>query len=86
MKLDPKALAIAIAAAIAIIWTICSLLAFALPSMMSTMTAHMIHGHPDSFAWTLTLTGFFVGLIAWCAWSAVTGRLIAVAYNKFTSD
>lgn len=86
MKLNPSALAIASAVAIAIIWSLCSLLVFALPSMMSGMTGHMIHAQLDSFTWMLTFTGYFIGLIAWSVWAAVTGWLIAVVYNKVASD
>ena len=86
MKLDPSALAIASAVAIAIIWTFCSLLVFALPSMMSGMTGHMIHAHLDTFTWMLTLTGYLIGLIAWSVWAAITGWLIAIVYNKVVSD
>jgi hypothetical protein len=86
MKLNPSALAIASAVAIAIIWTLCSLLVFALPSMMSQMSGHMIHAHLESFTWTLTPTGYLIGLIAWSAWAAVAGWLIAFVYNKVASD
>ena len=86
MKLSPMALAIASAVAIAIIWTLCSLLVLTLPTMMSGMTGHMIHAHLESFTWMLTLTGYLIGLIAWSAWAAVTGWLIAVIYNKVASD
>ena len=86
MKLNPSALAMAGAAATAIIWTLCSLLVFVLPSMMSEMTGHMIHAHLESFTWMLTLTGYFIGLIAWSAWAAIAGWLIAIVYNKVASD
>lgn len=82
MKLNPMALACSSAAAVAIIWTICSLFVLAFPSMMSGMTGHMLHIDPHVFTWILTLTGYLFGLIAWCSWAAVTGWLIAVVYNK----
>ena len=85
MRLNPNALALASAAAVAIIWTLCSLFVLAFPSVMSGMTGHMLHAHPDTFIWMLTLTGYVVGLIAWCAWAAVTGWLIAFVYNKVAS-
>ena len=82
MKLNPIALAIASALTIAIIWTLCSLLVFALPSMMSSMTGHMIHTHLESFTWMLTWTGYLIGLISWSVWAAITGWLLAVVYNR----
>jgi len=86
MKLNPGALATASAVAVAAVWTLCSLLVFAVPSMMSGMTGHMIHAHLDSFTWMLTPTGYLVGLIAWCAWAAITGWLVAIVYNKVAPD
>ena len=85
MKLNPRALAIASAVTVAIIWTVCSLFVLALPSMMSGMTGHMLHAHPHTFTWILTLTGYLVGLVAWCAWAALMGLLIAVVYNRVAS-
>ena len=84
MKLNPNALAIASALTIAILWTLCSLLVFALPSTMSGTTGHMIHAHLESFTWVLTWTGYLIGLIAWSVWAAITGWLIAVVYNRMT--
>ena len=86
MKLNPGALATAGAVAFALVWTVCSLLVFLAPSMMSGMTGHMIHAHLDSFTWMLTPVGFLIGLVAWSAWAAVTGWLIAVVYNRVASD
>lgn len=86
MKLNPNALATAGAAAFAAVWTLCSLLVFAVPSMMIGMAGHMIHAHLDSFTWMLTPTGYLIGLIAWSAWAAVTGWLIGFVYNRIVSD
>ncbi len=82
MRLSPTSLAAASAIAIAIIWTLCSVLVAILPSIMMSMTGHMIHAHMDDFSWRLTVTGYLVGLIAWSAWAAVTGWLIALVYNR----
>ena len=82
MKLNPIALAAASAIAIAIIWTVCSVLVAALPSSMMTMTGHMIHAPMEDFSWRLTFTGYLVGLVSWSAWAAVTGWLIGYCYNR----
>lgn len=82
MRLNPTAFAAASAIAIAIIWTLCSVLVAALPSSMMSMTGHMIHAHMDDFSWKLTLAGYLVGLISWSAWGAVTAWLIAYSYNR----
>jgi hypothetical protein len=82
MHLKPVSLAIAGALAIAVIWTICSILIVILPSAMLTMTAHMIHAELADLSWHMSGTGFLVGLIAWSVWTAITGWLIAVVYNR----
>lgn len=64
VKLNPIALATASAVGIGLVWTICSLFVFAIPSIMSGMTGHMLHTHLESFTWTLTATGFLIGLVA----------------------
>jgi hypothetical protein len=86
VNLNPIALATASALAIAVIWTLCSLLVFALPAAMSGMTGHMVHAHLESFTWVLTWTGYLIGLVAWTVWAAITGWLIAVVYNRVAAD
>ncbi len=85
MRLNPTAIAIASALAIAIIWTLCSVLVVLLPSAMTEMTAHMMHARLEGFSWMLTLSGFLIGLIAWSVWAAATGWLISVIYNRISS-
>jgi len=82
MRLNPTAVAIAIALAFAIVWTLCSILVALLPGVMTNMTEHMMHAHLQDFSWMLTLPGYFIGLIAWSLWAAVTGWLMAAIYNR----
>ncbi|HSG89893.1 MAG TPA: DUF5676 family membrane protein [Pseudomonadales bacterium] len=81
MKLDPLGLAAASAIAIAIVWTLCSILVALMPMQMSTMTGHMIHAQFE-MAWVMSWAGYLIGLIVWSAWAALTGCLIAIAYNR----
>ena len=82
MKLNPNKFAIACAGAIVILWVICSAIVYFLPVAMMYFTGHMMHADLSAIAWTLTGTGFIVGLVAWafCAW--ITAWLIAIIYNK----
>lgn len=82
MKLNPMSLAAASALAIALVWTLCSILVLVLPSMMLGMTNHMLHAQFGSFSWVLTWVGYLVGLIAWSVWAGITGWLLAVIYNR----
>ena len=85
MNLSAKSLAMSFASATAVLWAACSLLVALLPGPMMAMTAHMFHSDMAGFSWTLTWTGFFMGLVAWTLWAAVAGWLIAWTYNRFTS-
>jgi hypothetical protein len=82
MKLNPNKFAVACTGAFIILWVICSTTVYFLPDAMMSFTGHMMHADLSSMAWTLTSTGFVVGLIAWafCAW--ITAWLIAIIYNK----
>ena len=85
MKMSAQALAVAVAAAFAIIWTLCSLLVLLFPSNMLTMTEHMFHADLDEFRWTLTWTGYVIGMLTWIVWAGITGWLAATIYNKVSS-
>ncbi len=85
MNLNAKSLAMSFASVTAVLWVACSLLVALLPGLMMSMTAHMLHSDMTGFSWTLTWTGFFMGLVAWTLWAAVAGWLIAWAYNRLTS-
>jgi len=83
MKIDTGRLALSLGGATAVLWTICSALVAIQPALTMSITAHMIHANMDGFGWTLTLAGFFIGLIAWTLCAAVTGWLIGWIYNYF---
>ena len=83
MNIDTRRLALSVGAAIAVLWTICSALVAIQPALMMSITAHMMHANMDGVGWTMTWTGFFVGLISWTICAAVTGWLIGWIYNYF---
>jgi hypothetical protein len=82
MRLNPNKFAIAYSGTFAILWVICSATVYFIPDAMRAITGHMMHADFLSMGWTLTGTGFIVGLIAWafCAW--ITAWLIAIIYNE----
>jgi hypothetical protein len=49
---------------------------------MLQMTAHMIHVDLVDIRWTLTWSGFFVGLLGWVILAGITAALLAVIYNR----
>jgi len=84
MKLDANRLGISLGGATALIWIICSTLVAILPSPMMLITGHMLHANMQDLGWTLTLAGFFVGLVSWTICGTATGWLIAKIYNRLT--
>ena len=82
MKLDALKIGYATALAFAIVWIICSLLVWALPSMMLGMSGHMVHGDFSNMGWHTTLSGFLVGLFAWSIVAGAIAALVAYIYNS----
>ena len=65
-----------------LLWVICSVLVALLPRYMLQMTAHMIHVDLVDISWTLTWSGFFVGLLGWLILAGITAALLAAIYNR----
>lgn len=86
MNLDAKSLAMSFGSVTAVLWATCSVLVALMPGPMMSITAHMFHSDMGGFSWTLTWTGFFIGLVSWTVWAAVAGWLIGWAYNRFASS
>lgn len=82
MKLNSTKFGLATAAAVAIVWIICSLLVWGLPAMMLVMSAHMMHINTLEMAWHLSFTGVLLGLIGWSALAGLSAWLIANLYNR----
>jgi hypothetical protein len=86
VKLNPVKLAIASAVTMAVFWVICSFMVLVMPTMMMSMTGQMVHADLSGFNWTLTLSGFLVGLISWSISAGVTGWILAYIYNVLIKD
>ena len=82
MKLQPWKLAIAVAVAFGISWTVCSLLVLVLPGQIMTITGYMMHANFSAREWKIDGLGFALGLLAWMAVSGGIAGLAAVLYNK----
>ncbi len=80
--LNSSALAAAFAGAVAIIWFICGLLIWLMPSMMVGMSGHMLHTDFGDMSWHMPLIGFLIGGLAWTVVAGVTGYLIGWLYNR----
>lgn len=74
--------AAACAVTAAVLWSICSALVVAVPHGMMQMTGHMFHLDLAQLTWTMTTTGFLVGLVSWNAFSGVAGLMLAAIYNR----
>ncbi len=82
MKIDTTKFALSLGITTAFIWTVCSILIFVSPSLMMTMTGHMLHTDLSKTGWEMSLGGMFFGLILWSAMATAFGWLIAVIYNR----
>lgn len=82
MKLDPKFLFIAVASTFALAWIICAAFVVMMPNGMMALMGHMVHANLEDMQWTMTATGFFVGLVAWSLLAGVFVWFIASVYNK----
>jgi hypothetical protein len=81
MQISATKLGLATAFSLAILWTICSLMVYVMPSQMMYISAQMVHVNPADFAWDLNLLGFFVGLVSWSVVGCITVWLSISIYN-----
>lgn len=81
-----KQFAMACTLTAAILWSACSLLVSLMPQGMMQMTAHMFHADLTQMTWTLTWSGFCIGLASWSVISGITGALLAVTYNRLSTS
>lgn len=84
MKLDEEAFGFASGATFGILWIVCSIVVWSLPTQMMRVSGHMMHGDFGMMSWSLSLFGFFIGLVAWIFIAALTGWLVAVLYNRIS--
>lgn len=84
MKLDTMRFAAAWAFAFAVLWIVCSILVWAAPSMMATMTGHMLHIDMAAWPWVMTFGGVIAGLVTWTIVAGITGAFVAITYNFLT--
>lgn len=82
MKLDVIKIGYATAIAFAVVWLVCSLLVWGIPSLMMGMSGHMVHGDFSEMGWHMTAFGFIAGLLAWSIIAGVVAALVAYIYNK----
>ncbi len=82
MKLNSVKLGAASAIAFSVLWVICSATVAVSPDSMMTISGHMIHADLSNIGWSLSWTGFFLGLIAWAVVADVTVWLVAAVYNR----
>ena len=68
----------------AVFWSICSLMVALIPESMMQMTAHMLHVNLAYMTWTLTWSGFLLGLLSWSAFSGAVGLVLALVYKRLS--
>jgi uncharacterized membrane protein YbhN (UPF0104 family) len=86
MRIDAIKFGLATAITTAIVWVLCSILVLAMPSPMMNMSGHMVHANLNGMNWTLTFTGFVLGLISWSIWAGIFGWILAYFYNMLVKE
>lgn len=84
--MNSRALALALAITVTILWALCGLFVWLTPGMMIGMSGHMIHTDLSDLQWHMPLSGFLLGGIFWIALAAITGYLIGAVYNRLDSQ
>ena len=84
--INRRKLAIASAVCAGVLWVICSLLVALFPNPMLQMTAHMLHVDVTQISWTLTWSGFLIGLLGWITLAGVTGIILSAIYNRLVGN
>ena len=82
MRWDARGLALAVALATAVLWILCSAFVMLAPGPAMGVTGHMMHGDLTDFSWSLTWSGFLVGLVSWMILAAACAWLVAWTYNR----
>jgi hypothetical protein len=82
MNIDGNKIGISSAVSFGILWLVCSAAVYFIPQPIMKITGHMMHADLSAVGWTLTVSGFVTGLLAWAAIAGVSGWLIASIYNR----
>ena len=82
MKIDATKFGLATAIVFAVSWIVCSALVAVLPGGMMQISGYMIHADFGDLTWTMNISGFVAGLIAW----GVIGWAIAAVYNHLAAS
>ena len=80
--INSKKITIASVFSAGLLWVLCSLLVVLFPNSMMQITAHMLHADLPHISWTLTWSGFLIGLIGWVVLAGAMGSLVSVIYNR----
>ena len=86
MKIDSVKFAQAAALSTAIIWIVCSVIVYILPTMMLSISGNMIHMNLDRIGWHLSLSSIVMGLFGWVFISSIIAWLLAKIYNTLLDD
>ena len=82
MKLDAGKFGLAAAAALALIWIICSIIVLLLPGTAMMAGGSMMHADFGATNWNLHFAGFLAGLVLWPLTAGLTAWLSASIYNR----
>lgn len=81
MRLDANKLGIAAAFASALLYTVCYALVAIAPELTMSITSHIFHMNLAQLGWSLSWTGFAMGLICTMGLAYLTLWIFGVTYN-----
>jgi hypothetical protein len=82
MKLDAGKFGLAAAAALAVIWIICSIIVLLLPGVSMMAGSSMMHADFGEANWNMHFAGFLAGLVLWPLTAGAAAWLTVAIYNR----
>lgn len=81
MKINVVKITLATGVSFGLLWMICSSAVWLMPDLMMQATSSMVHVDLSNIQWSLSLMGFFVGLVCWSLLAAFTAMMVSICYN-----
>ncbi|HPF21867.1 MAG: DUF5676 family membrane protein [Hyphomonas sp.] len=81
MKLNANRLFVAVSAAIALAWLVCTLLVGVAPGGMMSLSGNMMHTNFHGMAWSMSPGGIIAGLFVWSLSGGALAWVSATIYN-----
>ncbi|MGH9366520.1 MAG: DUF5676 family membrane protein [Thermoanaerobaculia bacterium] len=82
MRLDTRAIALAVGLGTAIAWFVCTAIGALAPGPAVRLTGYLFHVDASRIPWSMSLGGFLAGLIVWSLVAALFAAVSVSLYNR----